>query len=84
VFEIFLMNDLGEAPSKKMIRLCNKYGIVKQATSGYTPQHNAVVKRWFRTNGEMSTDSIQCGERSPGRKQDDMVRGYPIEYHPHE
>jgi hypothetical protein len=28
VFEIFLMIDLGEAPSKKVINLCNKYGIV--------------------------------------------------------
>jgi hypothetical protein len=54
VFEIFLMSDLEEAHSKKVIRLCNKYGIVKQATLGYTPQHNAVVERWFRTNGEMS------------------------------
>ena len=53
-FEIFLMSDLGEAHSKKVISLCNKYGIVKQATSGYTPQHNAMVERWFRTNGEMS------------------------------
>jgi hypothetical protein len=40
VFEIFLMSDLGEAPSKKMIRLCNNYGIVKLATAGYTPQYN--------------------------------------------
>jgi hypothetical protein len=47
LFEIFLMSDLGEAHSKKVINLCNKYGIVKQATAGYTPQHNAVVKRWF-------------------------------------
>ena len=48
------MSDLGEAHSKKVINLCNKYGIVKQATAGYTPQHNAMVERWFRTNGEMS------------------------------
>ena len=47
VFEIFLMRDLGETQSKKVIRLCNKYGIVKQATAGYTPQHNAIVERWF-------------------------------------
>jgi hypothetical protein len=40
VFEIFLMSDLGEAHSKKVIRLCNNYGIVKQPTAGYTPQHN--------------------------------------------
>jgi len=61
VFEIFLMSDLGEAHSKKVIRLCNKYGIVKQATSDCTLQHNAVVERWFQTNGEMSTESNQCG-----------------------
>ena len=54
VFKIFLMSDLEEAHSKKVINLCNKYGIVKQATAGYTPQHNALVERWFRTNGEMS------------------------------
>ena len=46
VFEIFL-SDLGEAHSKLVIRLCNKNGIVKQATAGYTPQHNAIVERWF-------------------------------------
>ena len=46
------------AHSKKVIRLCNKYGIAKQATSGYTPQHNAVVERWFRTNGEMSRSQL--------------------------
>ena len=47
MFEIFLMSDLGETHSKKVIRLCNKYGIVKLATAGYTPQHNAIVERWF-------------------------------------
>jgi hypothetical protein len=40
VFELFLMSDLGKAHSKKMIRLCNNYGMVKQPTAGYTPQHN--------------------------------------------
>ena len=58
VFEIFLMSDLGEAHSKLVIRLCNKYGIVKQATAGYTPQHNAIVERWFWTNGEMSRGQL--------------------------
>jgi hypothetical protein len=47
VFEIFLMSDLGEAHSKKVINLCDRYGIVKQATAGYTPQHNAIVERLF-------------------------------------
>jgi hypothetical protein len=45
VFKIFLMSDLREAHSKKVISLWNKYGIVKQATAGYTPQHNAIVER---------------------------------------
>jgi hypothetical protein len=53
LFEIFLMSDLEEAHSKKVINLCNKYGIVKQATAGYTPQHIAIVEIWFQTNGEM-------------------------------
>jgi hypothetical protein len=48
------MSDLGEAHSKKVIRLCNQYGIVKQATAGYTPQHNANVEIWCQTNDEMS------------------------------
>ena len=54
-FEIFLMSDLGEAHTHKIIQLCRKYGVVKQSTAGYTPQHNAFIERWFRTNGEMST-----------------------------
>ena len=40
-FEIFLMSDLGEAHSKKIIKICSKHGIVKQTTAGYTPQVNA-------------------------------------------
>ena len=80
------MSDLGEAHSKRVINLCNKYGIVKQATAGYTPQHNAVVERWFRTNGEMSRCQLSQFnmEKSFGRTLDDMVRGYTIEYHPRE
>ena len=42
--QAILMSDLREAHSKKVISLCNKYGIVKQATAGYTPQYNAMVK----------------------------------------
>ena len=53
-FEITLFSDLGEAESKKVHQLCNKYGVVKQSTAGYTPEHNAFVERWFRTNAEMS------------------------------
>ena len=54
VYELFLTTDLGEGHSNKVINLCNKYGIVKQSTAGYTPDHNAFVERWFRTIGEMS------------------------------
>ena len=54
-FEIFLMSDLGESHSAKIIQLCRSFGVVKQSTAGYTPQHNAFVERWFRTNGEMSS-----------------------------
>ena len=77
MFEIFLMSDLGETHSTKVIRLCNKYGIVKQATAGYTPERNAIVERWFRTNGEMSRGQLSQFNmgRSPGWTQDDMVRG---------
>ena len=32
------------AHSKKVIRLCNKYGIVKQATSGNTP--HSIMLLW--------------------------------------
>ena len=53
-FEITLFSDLGEAESKKIHRICNQYGVVKQSTAGYTPEHNAFVERWFRTNAEMS------------------------------
>ena len=45
---------LGEAESKKVHKLCNQYGVVQQSTAGYTPEHNAFVERWFRTNAEMS------------------------------
>ena len=40
--------------TKKVRKLCNQYGVVKQSTAGYTPEHNAFVERWFRTIAEMS------------------------------
>ena len=43
-FEITLFSDLGEAESKKVHRICNQYGVVKQSTAGYTPEHNAFVE----------------------------------------
>ena len=51
-FEITLFSDLGEAKSKKVHKLCNQYGVVKQSTAGHTPEHNAFVERWFSTNAE--------------------------------
>ena len=35
-------------------RRYTNYGVVKQSTAGYTPEHNAFVERWFKTNAEMS------------------------------
>ena len=74
MFAIFLMSDLGEAHSKKVISLCNKYGIVKQATSGY-------IMRWWKDGLELmvrchnvySVNSIW--RRSSGRTLDDMGHG---------
>ena len=51
-FEITLFSDLGEAESKKVHKLCNQYGVVKQATAGYTPEHNAFM------NVEMSDVTV--------------------------
>ena len=71
------MSDFGEAHSKKVMSLCNKYGIVKQATAGYTSRHTAMWKDGFER-------MVRCQEvnrvnsiwgRSPGWTQDDMVRG---------
>jgi hypothetical protein len=52
-FEITLFCDLGEAESKMVHKLCNQYGVVKRSTAWYTPEHNAFVERWFRTNAEI-------------------------------
>jgi transposase InsO family protein len=60
-YEVVLMSDLGEAHSKKIISACKKYGVTKTSTAGYTPQHNAFVERWFRTNSEMSRCQILKG-----------------------
>ena len=46
---------MGEANSRKVIDICREYGVVKQRTGGYTPEHNAFAERWFPTNAEMST-----------------------------
>ena len=44
-FEITLICDLGEAELKKVHQLCNQYGVVKQSTARYTPEHNAFVEQ---------------------------------------
>ena len=53
-YEIILLSDLGEAHSNKIIKTCRKYGVLKQTTAGYTPDHNAFSECFFRTVGEMS------------------------------
>jgi hypothetical protein len=34
-YEIFLINDLGEVNTNKIIKTCRKYGFVRQSTAGY-------------------------------------------------
>jgi transposase InsO family protein len=53
-FEIVLFSDKGGAMSKDIEQECIKYGIRRETTAGYTPAHNAFIKRCFRTNSEMS------------------------------
>ena len=53
-YEIMLLSDLGEAHSNKIINTCRKFGVLKQTTAGYTPDHNAFSQRFFRTVGEMT------------------------------
>jgi hypothetical protein len=54
-YEIVLFSDMGVANSRKVIDTCRGYGVVKQRTGGYTPEHNAFAESWFYTNAEMST-----------------------------
>ena len=81
-FEITLFSDLGEAESKKVHKLCNQYGVVKQSKAGYTPEHNAFVERWFRTNAEMSRFRcysmihLKLYGRTLGRWQRSSIIGY--------
>jgi hypothetical protein len=66
------MTDLGEAHSKKTISLCAKYGIVRHATAGYTPDHNAFVERVLLHglgNVAMSTGTVLYGRGVMGRLQ---------------
>jgi hypothetical protein len=54
-YEITLFSDQGEAHSKKVEEACKNYGVLKQSTGGYKPQHNAFAELWFRKISEMST-----------------------------
>ena len=54
-YEITLFGVQGEAHSKKVEEAFRKYGVLKQSTGGYTPQHNAFAEWWFRTLSKMST-----------------------------
>jgi hypothetical protein len=53
-YKIFLITDLGEAHTNKIIKTCRKFGIVKQSTAGYTPDYNAFSEKYFGTVEEMS------------------------------
>ena len=57
-YEITLFSDQGEAHSKKVEEACRKYGVLKQSTGGYTPQHNAFAEWWLRTISEISNCQI--------------------------
>jgi transposase InsO family protein len=71
-FKLFLMSELGEAHSNKIINLCSKHGIVKQLTAGYTSQVNAYAERYFRTNSEMAW----CQKRNSGKMHVTMPTGF--------
>jgi hypothetical protein len=53
-FEIVLFSDMGEAHSEAVRDICVDYGVSRQTTAVYTPEHNAFNERWFSTNAEMS------------------------------
>jgi hypothetical protein len=59
IFEIVLFSDMGEAHSEAARDICAEYGVVRQTTAGYTPEHNAFIERWFSTNAEMSRCQMQ-------------------------
>jgi transposase InsO family protein len=50
---------MGEPHSKKVRDMYAEYGVSRQTTAGYTPEHNAFIERWFRTNAEMSHCQMQ-------------------------
>ena len=58
-FEFVLFSDMGEAHSEVMRETCAEYGVLRQTTAGYTPEHNAFIERWFPTNAEMSRCQMQ-------------------------
>jgi transposase InsO family protein len=48
-----------EAHSKNVRDIYAEYGVLGQTTAGYTPEHNAFIERWFRTNAVMSRCQMQ-------------------------
>ena len=44
-YEIILFSDLGQAHSNKIINTCRKFGVLKQTTAGYTPDHDAFTHK---------------------------------------
>ena len=46
-FEIVLFSDMREAHSENVRDMCAEYGVLRQTTAGYTPEHNAFIERWF-------------------------------------
>ena len=58
-FKIVLFSDMGEAHSEVVRNICAEYGVLRQTTACYTPEHNAFIERWFRTNAEMFRCQMQ-------------------------
>jgi transposase InsO family protein len=50
---------MGEAHSEAVHDICAEYGVIRQTTAGYTPEHNAFIERWFCTNAKMSRCQMQ-------------------------
>ena len=57
-FEIVLFSNMDEVHSEKVRQACMKVGVRRETTAGYTPEYNAFVERWFRTNADMSRCQI--------------------------
>ena len=44
-YKLIRISGIGDAQSKRVMTPCNKSGIIRQSTSGYTPEVNAYVER---------------------------------------